>query len=119
MLTDDGDPEVRGAAEATLAAIPTDSLAAFLGRPDVSDGLRDFFRGRGIEPIAGGETTDDPLVDGREARRQGGGREAISRSEEGDGQRGASKHHGTAGPSRRGRPDESGDERDPRKNAPF
>ncbi len=63
MLTDDGDPEVRGAAETTLAAIPKDSLATFLGRPDVSDSLRDFFRGRGIEPIAGGETSDAPLVD--------------------------------------------------------
>jgi len=63
MLTDDGDPEVRGAAEATLAAIPTDSLATFLGRPDVADGLKDFFRGRGVEPVAGGEASDDPLVD--------------------------------------------------------
>jgi hypothetical protein len=63
MLTHDGDPEIRGAAEATIAAIPTDSLAAFLGRADVPEGLRDFFRGRGVEPIAGGDVNDDPLVD--------------------------------------------------------
>jgi hypothetical protein len=63
MLTHDGDPEIRGAAEATIAAIPTDSLAAFLGRADVPEGLRDFFRGRGVEPIAGGDANDDPLVD--------------------------------------------------------
>jgi len=63
MLTEDGDPEIRGAAEATLAAIPNDSLAAFLGRSDVPDGLRDFFRQRGIEPVPGQEGTDEPLID--------------------------------------------------------
>jgi len=63
MLTEDGDPEIRGAAEATLAAIPNDSLAAFLGRSDVPDGLRDFFRLRGIEPVPGQEGTDEPLID--------------------------------------------------------
>jgi hypothetical protein len=63
MLTSDGDPDVRTAAEATLAAIPLESLAGFLGRADVPDGLKDFFRGRGIEPIAGGDASDAPLVD--------------------------------------------------------
>ena len=63
MLTEDGDPEIRGAAEATLAAIPNESLGIFLGKSDIPEGLRDFFRGRGIEPIAGGETNDSPLVD--------------------------------------------------------
>jgi hypothetical protein len=63
MLTDDGDAEVRGAAEATLAAIPDGSLAAFLGRSEVGEGLRDFFRARGIEPVTSAETTDDPLID--------------------------------------------------------
>jgi hypothetical protein len=64
ILTDDADPEVRGAAEATIASIPSDSLAAFLGRPDVSEVLRDFFRARGIEPLPGGDKgNDDPLVD--------------------------------------------------------
>jgi hypothetical protein len=63
LLTEDGDADIRGAAEATLAAIPDEALAAFIGRPDVSDRLRDFFRGRGIEPVPGGSTADEPLVD--------------------------------------------------------
>jgi hypothetical protein len=63
MLTEDGEAEIRGAAEATLAAIPNDSLAAFLGRSDIPDGLRDFFRLRGIEPVPGQEGTDEPLID--------------------------------------------------------
>jgi hypothetical protein len=63
MLTEDADPEVQGAAEATLAAIPDDTLAAFLGKPDVTEGLRDFFRARGVEPIMGAATSDEPLVD--------------------------------------------------------
>jgi hypothetical protein len=63
MLTDDGDDEVRSAAEATLAAIPNESLAAFLGRSDVPEGMREFFRGRGIDPAPGGDTSDEPLVD--------------------------------------------------------
>ena len=50
LLTEDADAEVRGTAEATLAVIPNDSVAAFLGRSDVPELLRDFFRGRGIEP---------------------------------------------------------------------
>jgi len=83
ILTEDGDPEVRGAAEATLAAIPTDSLAAFLGRSDVSEGLRDFFRGRGIEPIPGGDAQDEPLVDTDAA----GDAAAVPEGEEGDAER--------------------------------
>lgn len=84
LLTEDGDPEIRDAAEATLAAIPSEALATFLGRSDVSDGMRAFFRGRGIEPIPGGEALDDPLVNpepaidepaaedpGEDAQRQG------------------------------------------------
>ena len=63
MLTEDADPEIRGAAEATIAAIPTGSLASFLGRSDVSEALRDFFRGRGIEPAAGDDGADEPLID--------------------------------------------------------
>jgi hypothetical protein len=64
LLTDDADPEVRGTAEATLAQIPNESLAMFLGRSDVPDGLRDFFRGRGIEPnTEAAAAGDDPLVD--------------------------------------------------------
>ena len=71
MLTDDGDAEVRGAAEATLASIPNESMAGFLGRSDVPEGLRDFFRGRGIEPLAGGDASDEPLVDAEAAAAEG------------------------------------------------
>jgi hypothetical protein len=63
LLTEDSDADICSSAEATLAAIPADSLALFLGRSDVPDALRDFFRGRGIEPVTGGEPVDDPLID--------------------------------------------------------
>ena len=63
LLTGDGDAEIRGAAEATLAAIPNESLAAFLGRSDVPEAMREFFRGRGVEPAPGESVTDDPLID--------------------------------------------------------
>lgn len=67
MLTDDGDEEIRAAAEATLASIPNESMAGFLGRSDVPEGLREFFRARGIEPVPGGDTGDEPLVDAEAA----------------------------------------------------
>lgn len=63
LLTEDGDADVRTAAESTLAAIPNESMAGFLGRSDVPEGLRDFFRGRGIEPLPGADASDEPLVD--------------------------------------------------------
>jgi hypothetical protein len=63
LLTEDGDADVRAAAEATLAAIPSESMAAFLARSDVPEGLRDFFRGRGVEPSPKGDASDEPLVD--------------------------------------------------------
>ncbi len=63
LLTEDGDAEVQRAAEATLASIPKESMAGFLGRSDVPEGLREFFRARGIEPLAGGDASDEPLVD--------------------------------------------------------
>ncbi|MCM3881721.1 MAG: hypothetical protein ND807_16560 [Vicinamibacterales bacterium] len=67
MLTEDGDPEVRAAAESTMASIPEQSLALFLGRSDVPDALREFFRGRGIEPVPGGDAVDEPLIDAEPA----------------------------------------------------
>ena len=64
LLTEDADLDIRATAEATLAQISNESLAAFLGRSDVPDALRDFFRGRGIEPdMAAAGTGDDPLID--------------------------------------------------------
>jgi len=67
LLTEDADSEVRDSAEATLSAIPGDSLGLFLGRSDVPEALRDFFRGRGIEPVPGGELVDEPLIDSEPA----------------------------------------------------
>ena len=62
LLVSDIDPEIAAAAEATLAAIPRDSLAAFLARADVSIELRTFFQGRGIEPAATpAPDTDEPF----------------------------------------------------------
>ena len=63
LLTEDGDPEVRGAAEATLAAIPSDSLAAFLGRSDVPEGLRDSSAAAGSSRSPARDAGDEPLVD--------------------------------------------------------
>ena len=69
LLTEDADAEVRGTAEATLAVIPNDSVAAFLGRSDVPEPLRDFFRGRGIEPnMQEASVADDPLIDAEPER---------------------------------------------------
>jgi hypothetical protein len=67
LLTEDTDLEIRGAAETTIAAIPKDALALFLGRTDVPDALRDFFGERGIEPVPGGDAIDDPLIDSEPA----------------------------------------------------
>jgi hypothetical protein len=67
LLTEDGDADVRSVAEATLASIPNESMAGFLGRSDVPEGLRDFFRGRGIEPLPGGDASEAPLVDAEAA----------------------------------------------------
>jgi hypothetical protein len=49
-LLDDTDPEIRQTADETLNNIPVTALAAFLARPDVSIGLREFFADRGIFP---------------------------------------------------------------------
>ncbi|MEO5742362.1 MAG: hypothetical protein ABIS29_17390, partial [Vicinamibacterales bacterium] len=67
LLTEDGDADVRTAAEATLTSIPSESMAGFLGRSDVPDGVREFFRARGIEPLPGGDASDEPLVDAEAA----------------------------------------------------
>jgi hypothetical protein len=50
VLVDDADAEVRGLAESTLNRIPVGSLQKFLGRSDVSIGMREFFADRGVFP---------------------------------------------------------------------
>ena len=64
LLVGDADPEIAGAAEATLAAIPAASLQSFLARSDVSTEMREFFAARGVEAV--GEPAADadaPIVD--------------------------------------------------------
>src|SRR5688572_12753717 len=64
LLISDPDPEIARCAEATIAAIPTGSLAAFIARSDVTSDLRAFFAARGIEPAAiPMPDLDEPLVD--------------------------------------------------------
>lgn len=64
LLVKDPDPEIAGAAAATIDLIPRASLAAFIGRSDVSAEVRTFFAARGIEPSAVAAPPDDqPLVD--------------------------------------------------------
>lgn len=63
LLVDDPDPEVAAVAVETLEAIPRDTLAAFLARPDVPGEMRSFFAGRGLAPAASpGPEGDAPLV---------------------------------------------------------
>src|SRR5215471_13537935 len=50
LLSDDPDPEVARSANATVDSLPIDALRAFLGRPDTSNEMREFFAIRGIEP---------------------------------------------------------------------
>ena len=64
LLISDHDPEIANAAEQTLAAVPRESLAAFLARSDATDQMREFFKTRGIEPAAtAGADADAPLLD--------------------------------------------------------
>lgn len=61
-LVSDPEPEIATAAEATLAMIPRDRLAACLAHSDVPVALRSFFGARGIEPVPHpGVDLDAPL----------------------------------------------------------
>jgi len=64
LLVDDRDREIRDTAARTIAAIPTGSLSAYLGRSDVPVGIREFFGDRGIFPAEiPAILSDEPLVD--------------------------------------------------------
>jgi hypothetical protein len=64
LLSDDPDPDVAQTAIATIGALPTGALRAFLAREDVPSEIRHFFAGRGIEPSAPpAPDTSDPLLD--------------------------------------------------------
>jgi hypothetical protein len=49
LLASDADPEVVAAAEATIARLPRDQVAAVLAVPEAPAELREFFRARGDE----------------------------------------------------------------------
>jgi hypothetical protein len=64
MLVNDQDPEVAAAAEATLAAIPRESLERFLARSDASPEMLEFFMARGVQPAEVPLVeVDKPLLD--------------------------------------------------------
>ena len=64
LLSADADPAIRAATEATISRIPAPDLARFIGRPDVAHEIRDFFAGRGIEPVVEDvPVSDEPLLD--------------------------------------------------------
>ena len=64
MLLDDRDLEIQAMATDTVKAIPQESLAAFLARPEVPQVLRDFFKARGIEPaVTPAPEANEPLID--------------------------------------------------------
>ena len=64
LLVNDQDPDVVAAAEATLAAIPRESLAAFLARSDASPAMLEFFAARGVQPAEVPlSEVDKPLLD--------------------------------------------------------
>jgi hypothetical protein len=64
LLASDADPEIREAAEQTLARIPPGDLAAVLARNDVPEELRGFFTARGAAVAATPAASDvSPLVD--------------------------------------------------------
>ncbi|HEY7285951.1 MAG TPA: hypothetical protein VH497_10935 [Vicinamibacterales bacterium] len=82
LLVDDPDDEIRAAAEATLNRIPAESLRKFLGRSDVSIGLREFFADRGVFPDEiPAIDADDPLVSAEGAAEEN---EAAEGEEEAD-----------------------------------
>jgi hypothetical protein len=60
MLSDDEDKEVAAKANATIARLPSEPLAAFLARSDVPEETRRFFVERGLEPAS------EPLSDASE-----------------------------------------------------
>ena len=60
LLHDDADPEIASTAQATLEALPRESIAAFLARSDAPAELRTFFAARGIEPAAEADAASEP-----------------------------------------------------------
>jgi hypothetical protein len=64
LLSDDEDKEVAAKANATIARLPPEPLAAFLARNDVPEETRRFFVERGLEPACEpAADVSEPLLD--------------------------------------------------------
>ncbi len=64
LLLDDPEIDVRETARQTIEAIAEDAIRAFLGRPDVPIGVREYFADRGVFPAEiPAITGDEPLID--------------------------------------------------------
>jgi hypothetical protein len=69
LLSDDPDAEVQRTANATIRLLPLEPLRAFLGRPDTTKEMREFFATRGVEPDAAAAKnlppveSEEPLLD--------------------------------------------------------
>lgn len=64
VLSHDDDARVRETAAATIDRIPAETLAAFLGRADVPETMRQWYASRGAVAAAGADTNpDDPLIE--------------------------------------------------------
>ncbi len=63
-LLADNDNDIAAIAEETLEHLPRTALAAFLGRSDVAQEMRNFFALRGVDAVTvTPEMPDDPLID--------------------------------------------------------
>jgi hypothetical protein len=68
LLVHDDDATIAATAESTLDALPRSALRSFLARTDVSQEVRAFFRGRGVEPASTEAPHEEAaLVDARPA----------------------------------------------------
>lgn len=77
-LQDDPDPEVRSIAQQTLDRIPVGALRTFLGRSEVSIGVREFFADRGVFPDEIPTiTVDEPLIAAASEPSGGSGADAV------------------------------------------
>lgn len=64
LLLEDSDPEIRAAADATIARIPEAAVTSYLARADVPIATREFFADRGIFPAEiPAIEVDEPLID--------------------------------------------------------
>ena len=63
LLSDDPEPVIARTAQETIDSLPTVAIARFIGRKDVPEPMRAFFVARGVEPVEGAYSEDEPMVD--------------------------------------------------------